>query len=66
MLYVDNKEVVLPGMLLTDGNYKLGRGTFKEKGKIYSNMTGLVYFDSDIVSVIPLKMPINPNMAIWS
>lgn len=61
MLYVDNKEVVLPGMLLTDGNYKLGRGTFKEKGKIYSNMTGLVYFDSDIVSVIPFKNAYKPK-----
>lgn len=61
MLYVDNKEVVLPGTLLTDGKYKLGRGTFKEKGKIYSNMTGLVYFDSDTVSVIPFKNAYKPK-----
>lgn len=61
MLYVDNKEVVLPGTPLTDGNYKLGRGTFKEKGKIYSNMTGLVYFDSDTVSVIPFKNAYKPK-----
>lgn len=61
MLYVDNKEVVLPGKLLTDNNYKLGCGTFKENGKIYSNMTGLVYFDSDVVSVIPFKNAYKPK-----
>lgn len=61
MLYVDNKEVVLPGMLLTDNNYKLGSGTFKENGKIYSNMTGLAYFDNNIISVIPFKNAYKPK-----
>lgn len=42
MIFVENKEIVLPGSLLTDNNYKLGRGTYKENGKIYSSITGLV------------------------
>ncbi len=61
MLFVENKDIVLPGSLLTDNKYKLGRGTFKENGKIYSNITGLVYFESNEVSVIPLKYSYTPK-----
>lgn len=61
MIFVGNKEVVLPGSLLTDNNYKLGRGTFKEKDKIYSNVTGLVYIESEEISVIPFKYTYKPK-----
>lgn len=61
MIFVENKEVVLPGSLLTDNNYKLGRGTFKEKDKIYSNVTGLVYIESEEISVIPFKYTYKPK-----
>lgn len=62
MLFVENKEVVLPGSLLTDNDsYKLCRGTFKEKGKIYSDITGLVYINSDTISVIPFKYTYKPQ-----
>ena len=62
MLFVENKEVVLPGSLLTDNDsYKLGRGTFKEKGKIYSDITGLVYINCDTISVIPFKYTYKPQ-----
>ncbi|WP_143741303.1 RNA-binding protein [Methanosphaera sp. WGK6] len=61
MIFVENKEVVLPGSLLTDNDYKLGRGTFRDKGKIYSDMTGLVYIESEKISVIPLKYTYKPQ-----
>ena len=61
MIFVENKEIVLPGSLLTDNNYKLGRGTYKENGKIYSSITGLVYFESEQIKVIPLKVTYSPN-----
>ncbi|WP_455645142.1 exosome complex protein Rrp4 [Methanosphaera sp.] len=61
MIFVENKEVVLPGSLLTDNNYKLGRGTFRDNGKIYSDMTGLVYIESEKISVIPLKYTYKPQ-----
>lgn len=61
MMFVDNKQVVLPGYLLTDSNIKLGRGTFKEDGKIYSNMTGIVYIESETISVIPFKYTYKPK-----
>ena len=60
MIMVDNKQIVLPGHLLTDNDFELGRGTFKENGKIYSNITGLVYIESDKISVIPFKYNYKP------
>ena len=61
MIFVENKEIVLPGSLLTDNNYKLSRGTYKENGKIYSSITGLVYLESEQIKVIPLKDTYSPN-----
>lgn len=61
MIYVDNKQIVLPGHLLSDNEYKLGRGTFKENNKIYSSITGLIYLDSDKINVIPFKNHYKPN-----
>ncbi len=60
MRYVENKEVVIPGSLLSDNNYDTGRCTFEENGKIYSNMTGLAYFESEKVSVIPFNYSYKP------
>ncbi|RAP45679.1 MAG: hypothetical protein BZ135_05260 [Methanosphaera sp. rholeuAM6] len=61
MMFVDNKQIVLPGHLLSDSKLKLGRGTFREDGKIYSNMTGIVYIESELISVIPFKYTYKPR-----
>ena len=61
MMFVDNKQIVLPGHLLSDSKLNLGRGTFKENGKIYSNMTGIVYIESETISVIPFKYMYKPK-----
>ena len=61
MMFVDNKQIVLPGHLLSDSNLTLGRGTFREDGKIYSNMTGIVYLESETISVIPFKYTYKPK-----
>ncbi|MBO7719154.1 MAG: hypothetical protein J6S29_03265 [Methanosphaera sp.] len=61
MYFVENKEVVFPGSLLTDNNLKIGNGTFKDNGKIFSNIMGFVYFESDSVHVIPFKDSYNPK-----
>ena len=60
-MFVDNKQIVLPGHLLSDSKLNLGRGTFKENGKIYSNMTGIVYIESETISVIPFKYMYKPK-----
>ncbi|RAP49726.1 MAG: hypothetical protein BZ133_07095 [Methanosphaera sp. SHI613] len=61
MYFVENKEVVFPGTLLTDNNMNIGNGTFKDDGKIFSSIMGFVYFNSDNVSVIPFKDSYKPK-----
>ena len=42
MIYVENKDLVIPGEVLADDDYYSGRGTFKENGKVCSSLMGLV------------------------
>ena len=52
----EKREIVIPSQLLGDTNIsKAGRGTFIEKGKIYSDRIGLLSKKSDYINVIPLK-----------
>lgn len=42
MLLVEDKQIVVPGEILAEGDYHSGRGTFKEEDKICSSLVGLV------------------------
>ena len=42
MIYVENKNFVIPGQVLADDDYYSGRGTFKEDGKVCSSLMGRV------------------------
>jgi len=52
----NKREIVLPSQLLGEvGEFKAGRGTFIENGKIYSEKLGILSKRSNYVDVIPLK-----------
>lgn len=55
MIFVEDKEIVVPGDILADGEYNPGKGTFREKNKILSSLVGLVAIRDKKVSVIPLQ-----------
>ena len=55
MIYVENKDLVIPGQVLADDECYPGRGTFKEDGKICSSLIGLVSLRNKKIRVIPLK-----------
>ena len=55
MIVVQNRELVLPGQLLAEGNYRFMEGTFREGDKIYSAVVGLADVRDDKVKVIPLQ-----------
>ena len=55
MIYVENKDLVIPGQILSDDEYYSGRGTFKENGKVCSSLIGLVSLRNKKIRVIPLK-----------
>ena len=61
MIYVNEKDLVVPGELLAEDDYYSGRGTFEEDGKICSKLLGLVSLRNKKISVIPLKSKYLPK-----
>ena len=61
MIYVENKDLVIPGQVLADDEYYSGRGTFKEDGKVCSSLMGLVSLRNKKIRVIPLKSKYVPK-----
>ena len=61
MIYVENKELVIPGQVLADVEYYPGRGTFREDDKICSSLMGLVSLRNKKIRVIPLKSKYVPK-----
>ena len=61
MIYVENKDLVIPGQVLSDDEYYSGRGTFKEDGNICSSLMGLVSLRNKKIRVIPLKSKYVPK-----
>ena len=57
----EKRKIVIPSQLLGDIEHnKSGRGTFVEKGKIYSEILGVLNQNSDYINVIPLKGRYDP------
>ena len=61
MIYVENKDLVIPGQILADDEYYSGRGTFKDNGKVCSSLMGLVSLRNKKIRVIPLKSKYVPK-----
>ena len=61
MIYVKEKDLVVPGELLAEDDYYPGRGTFEDDGKICSKLLGLVSLRNKKISVIPLKSKYLPK-----
>ena len=61
MIYVENKDLVIPGQVLADDEYYSGRGTFKENGRVCSSLLGRVSLRNKKIRVIPLKSKYVPK-----
>ena len=61
MIYVNEKDLVVPGELLAEDDYYPGRATFEDDGKICSKLLGLVSLRNKKISVIPLKSKYLPK-----
>jgi len=61
VIFVDDKEIVVPGDVLADEEYHSGRGTFREDNKICSSLVGLVAIRDKKISVIPLQSKYIPR-----
>jgi len=61
VIFVEDKEIVVPGDVLAENDYLAGRGTFKEDSKICSSVVGLVAIREKKISVIPLHSKYIPK-----
>jgi exosome complex component RRP4 len=61
VIFVEDKDIVVPGDVLAENGYFAGRGTFKEKNKICSSLVGLVAIRERKISVIPLQSKYVPK-----
>ncbi|MFH1821404.1 MAG: exosome complex RNA-binding protein Rrp4 [Methanobacteriota archaeon] len=55
MIHVQNREIVIPGQLIAEGDYKYMEGSFREGDKIYSAVVGLADVKGEQIRVIPLQ-----------
>ncbi|AIF68845.1 RNA-binding protein [Palaeococcus pacificus DY20341] len=61
-VFVNSKELVVPGTLIAQGPYKPGKGTFREGNRVYAAVIGLVEIRGDMIRVIPLEGPYIPEV----
>ncbi|HLC80589.1 MAG TPA: exosome complex RNA-binding protein Rrp4 [Candidatus Nanoarchaeia archaeon] len=54
-LLVKEKEIVIPGEVVADGDSKPSYGTYKDGDKLYSAFLGLVETNEGYVKIIPLS-----------
>lgn len=60
-LKVENRDLVVPGELLAEGDCLLGEGTFKREGKAYASLLGLVDVNKNFIKIIPLSGKYMPD-----
>lgn len=60
-LYFSERELVLPGQLLSDDGKRSGEGTYVLGDKVYALTVGFATIKNDKVCVIPIKGTYNPQ-----
>lgn len=61
MMHVEEREFVVPGQLLAEGDYILGDGVFQDNGSIRASQMGLADKRGDKIRVIPLEGRYTPK-----
>jgi len=56
------RKMVIPGELVAEGPIKLGDGVYREGGKIYASIMGLLDHKKDFIRVIPLAGKYIPHV----
>jgi exosome complex component RRP4 len=55
LIYFSQRQIVVPGFVLAEGNYETGRNVYKEGNKFYATVIGLAELKDKIINVIPLR-----------
>lgn len=55
MIHVEKRELVIPGQIIAEGDYRLGEGVFKDGDNIRASLMGLADERGNKIRVIPLE-----------
>ena len=55
MLHVQNRELVVPGQLIAEGDYRVREGVFRDGKQFFASVVGLFDLRKDEIRVIPLQ-----------
>ncbi len=64
---VEKRQLVIPGELVAEGDYKSGKNTYQEENRVYSSLIGLANHIGKSVFVVAIKtgyMPIVGDLVI--
>jgi len=61
MIHVRNRELVVPGQLVAEGDYRLRDGAYREGKQVYSSVVGLAYLQGEDIKIVPLQRPYIPS-----
>jgi len=65
--FVEDRQIVVPGEVLAEGDFRLGENVYRNGNRILSTMVGLTRIDGERLSVIALHgfyMPQNDDIVI--
>lgn len=54
-IHFEQQDIVVPGQLLAEGDFRTGEGTYMEQEKVYASVIGLAKMKGKTVYVVPLK-----------
>lgn len=60
-IYFNEREIVLPGQLLSDDSRRAGKGTYVMDGKVYASTVGAATIKDGKVEVITFRGPYKPT-----
>ena len=61
MIHVRHRELVVPGQLVAEGDYRLRDGAYREGKQVYSSVVGLAYLQGEDIKIVPLQRPYIPS-----
>jgi exosome complex component RRP4 len=61
-IFLEKRQLVVPGDLIAEGDYIAGDNTYKEKDKIFASRVGIVEYETKRMDVVALKSFYVPRM----
>lgn len=61
-IYFEQQDIVVPGQLLAEGDYRQGDGAYKEQEQVFAAVIGLAKMKGKTIYVVPLQGQYTPKV----